>query len=149
MGEYLGSEKEFQRKTMHCYVEAIDFTGQSFDEAIRHFVSHFRLPREAQQIDRLLEKFAQQYCEKNPSVFASADTAFILAFSIIMLNTDAHNSQVKRKMTKDAFLKNNRGIDGGKDLDRTYLWYAALPPLLFISPASAPSFVPSCHQLCA
>jgi brefeldin A-inhibited guanine nucleotide-exchange protein len=33
-----------------------------------------------------------------------------------MLNTDQHNSQVKKRMTKQDFLKNNRGIDEGKDL---------------------------------
>ena len=33
-----------------------------------------------------------------------------------MLNTDAHNPQVKKRMTKVEFLKNNRGIDEGKDL---------------------------------
>ena len=32
---------------------------------------------------------------QNPSVFPSADTAFILAFSIIMLNTDLHNPAIK------------------------------------------------------
>lgn len=32
---------------------------------------------------------------QNPTVFPSADTAFILAFSIIMLNTDLHNPAIK------------------------------------------------------
>lgn len=42
----------------------------------------------------------------------------VLAYSTIMLNTDAHNPNVKanRKMTKKQFVSNNRGIDGGKDL---------------------------------
>lgn len=34
-----------------------------------------------------------------------------------MLNTDQYNPQVKKRMTKADFLKNNRGIDEGKDLD--------------------------------
>lgn len=33
-----------------------------------------------------------------------------------MLNTDLHNTQVKNKMTKQQFIKNNRGIDNGKDI---------------------------------
>ena len=33
-----------------------------------------------------------------------------------MLNTDAHNPMVKNKMTKEGFLKNNRGINDGGDL---------------------------------
>lgn len=44
--------------------------------------------------------FAAHYCDQNPSAFASADTAFILSFSICMLNTDAHSVHVKDKMSK-------------------------------------------------
>lgn len=45
------------------------------------------------------------------------DTAYILAFATIMLNTDAHSPQIKKnRMTKAEFLKNNRGINNGKDL---------------------------------
>lgn len=33
-----------------------------FDEAIRHFLSGFRLPGEAQKIDRMMEKFAERFC---------------------------------------------------------------------------------------
>ena len=53
--------------------------------------------------------------------YRSADTAYVLAFSVIMLNTDAHNPGVKNKMTKEGFLKNNRGIDDGQDLDQEEL----------------------------
>lgn len=47
----------------------------------------------------------------------------VLAFSTIMLNTDAHNPNVRkdRKMTKEEFVKQNRGIDNGKDLPREML----------------------------
>lgn len=81
------------------------------------FLQSFRLPGEAQKIDRYMLKFAEKYTTGNPEVFANADTAYILAFSVILLNTDAHNPQVKRPMTKPEFIKNNRGIDDGKDLD--------------------------------
>lgn len=45
-------------------------------------------------------------------------TCVLGACSIIMLNTDAHNKNIKedRKMTKAGFIANNRGIDDGKDL---------------------------------
>ena len=56
---------------------------------------------------------------QNPEVFPSADVAFILAFSVIMLNTDLHNPNLKedRRMTKEGFIRNNRGIStNGEDL---------------------------------
>ena len=73
----------------------MDFKGMRFDDAIRHYLSGFRLPGEAQKIDRMMEKFSERFCLQNPTVFPSADTAFILAFSIIMLNTDLHNPAIK------------------------------------------------------
>ena len=35
---------------------------------------------------------------------------------MIMLNTDAHSSQIKDKMKKEEFVRNNRGINDGADL---------------------------------
>ncbi len=49
------------------------------------------------------------------------DTAYILAYSTILLNTDAHNPQVKNRMTKLDFKKNNRGINDGSDLSEELL----------------------------
>ena len=66
----------------------------------RTFLSGFRLPGEAQKIDRLMEKFAERFVSCNPDAFKSADVGYVLAYSVILLNTDAHNPQVKNKMTK-------------------------------------------------
>ena len=70
----------------------------------RMFLDGFRLPGEAQKIDRLMEKFAERYVNCNGETFKSADVAYVLAYSVIMLNTDAHNPQVKTKMTKQVRL---------------------------------------------
>ena len=106
---------------MHAFVENFEFVGQNFVDAIRAFLQSFRLPGEAQKIDRFMLKFAEIYLKGNPDTFSSADTAYVLAYSVIMLNTDQHNAQVKKRMTKLDFLKNNRGIDGGKDLPESLL----------------------------
>ncbi|EEF50401.1 cytohesin 1, 2, 3, putative [Ricinus communis] len=121
IGDYLGEREDLSLKVMHAYVDSFDFQGMEFDEAIRVFLQGFRLPGEAQKIDRIMEKFAERYCKCNPKVFTSADTAYVLAYSVIMLNTDAHNPMVKNKMSADDFIRNNRGIDDGKDLPEEYL----------------------------
>ena len=46
----------------------------------------------------------------------SLETAYVLAYSVILLNTDLHSPRVKRRMTLDDFIKNNRGIDDGADI---------------------------------
>ncbi|KAJ1413649.1 Sec7, C-terminal [Sesbania bispinosa] len=121
IGDYLGEREELPLKVMHAYVESFNFQGMEFDEAIRVFLQGFRLPGEAQKIDRIMEKFAERYCKCNPKAFSSADTAYVLAYSVILLNTDAHNPMVKNKMSADDFIRNNRGIDDGKDLPEEYL----------------------------
>jgi brefeldin A-inhibited guanine nucleotide-exchange protein len=47
-----------------------------------------------------MEKFAERFVRCNPASFKSADVAYVLAYSVIMLNTDLHNPQVKKKMSK-------------------------------------------------
>lgn len=98
IGDYLGEREEFPLKVMHAYVDSFNFEAMDFGEAIRFFLRGFRLPGEAQKIDRIMEKFAERYCKCNPNSFTSADTAYVLAYSVIMLNTDAHNSMVKDKV---------------------------------------------------
>ncbi|CAN6220760.1 unnamed protein product [Urochloa humidicola] len=120
-GDYLGERDDFPLKVMHAYVDALNFESMDFGQAIRFFLQGFRLPGEAQKIDRIMEKFAQCYCKCNPNAFTSADTAYVLAYSVILLNTDAHNPMVKNKMSKADFMRNNRGIDDGKDLPEDYL----------------------------
>lgn len=57
---------------------------------------------------------SQRYCICNPTVvrqFRNPDTIFILAFAIILLNTDMYSPNVKpeRKMKLEDFIKNLRG----------------------------------------
>ncbi|ETW75591.1 hypothetical protein HETIRDRAFT_391221 [Heterobasidion irregulare TC 32-1] len=50
-----------------------------------------------------------------------ADTAYVISYSVILLNTDAHNPQVKKRMTRADFVKNTRGINEGADLPEELL----------------------------
>ena len=132
VGEFLSKgPKEiypYNAEVMRLYVDTFDFgagTKCSFDKALRQFLGSFRLPGEAQCIDRLMESFAQKlFRDLGPgNPFASGDAAFILAFSTIMLNTDLHNPNLPhaKRMTREQFLRNNAGINDGKDLPKEYL----------------------------
>ena len=111
MGDFLGEGDDFNKAVMYAYVDQFDFQEKDFLTALRQFLEGFRLPGEAQKIDRLMEKFASRYCETNPhqGIFATADTAYVLAFSIIMLTTDLHSDQIKTHMTKADYIKMNKG----------------------------------------
>eukprot|EP01086_Lenisia_limosa_P012434 TRINITY_DN40771_c0_g1_i1.p1 TRINITY_DN40771_c0_g1~~TRINITY_DN40771_c0_g1_i1.p1 ORF type:complete len:394 (-),score=65.15 TRINITY_DN40771_c0_g1_i1:23-1204(-) len=122
IGEFIGDISDFNKSVRKAFVDDFDFKGFSFDEALRAFLSTFCLPGEAQIIDRLVEEFARGFFSANRDAFEAEETAYILAFSTIMLNTDQHNPNVKRPMTVDEFIRNNRGIDkNGKDLPRAFL----------------------------
>lgn len=121
IGDFLGDHNHNQ--VMYNYIDQMNFADRDLVTALRYFLEGFRLPGEAQKIDRLMEKFASRYCECNPNngLFTSADTAYILGFSIIMLTTDLHSPQVKNKMTKEQYIKLNRRISDNEDLPEEYL----------------------------
>ncbi|XP_078341009.1 IQ motif and SEC7 domain-containing protein 1-like isoform X4 [Crassostrea virginica] len=127
IGEYLGNlQNPFNQQVLEYFAQEIDLAGLQVDMALRKFQSHFRMPGEAQKIERLMEAFASRYCNCNPDQiknFRTLDTVFLLAFAIIMLNTDSHNSSIKaeRKMKVEDFIRNLRAIDDGQDVDRDML----------------------------
>ncbi|VTJ75476.1 Hypothetical predicted protein [Marmota monax] len=121
IGDYLGERDEFNLQVLHAFVELHEFTDLNLVQALRQFLWSFRLPGEAQKIDRMMEAFAQRYCQCNSGVFQSTDTCYVLSFAIIMLNTSLHNPNVKDKPTVERFIAMNRGINDGGDLPEELL----------------------------
>ena len=66
------------------------------------------MPGESEMIDRVLQTFSESYLVQNPGSFPDADVPFVLAFALIMLNSDLHKPQVKRKMSMEDFISNTR-----------------------------------------
>jgi brefeldin A-inhibited guanine nucleotide-exchange protein len=122
LGEFLGEGDPDNIAIMHAFVDLMDFTKTRFTDALRRFLQSFRLPGEAQKIDRFMLKFAERYITGNPNAYANADTAYVLSYSVIMLNVDQHSKKMKGpRMTPADFIKNNRGINDNADLPDDYL----------------------------
>ncbi|KAE9969539.1 hypothetical protein EG328_006820 [Venturia inaequalis] len=121
LGEFLGEGDPENIAIMHQFVDLMEFKQTRFVDALRRFLQSFRLPGEAQKIDRFMLKFAERYTLGNPKAFANADTAYVLSYSVVMLNTDQHSANVKSRMTPEDFIKNNRGINDNADLPDEYL----------------------------
>lgn len=117
VGEYLGEPS--QKEVLKAYIGMMNFKGLSFTAALRKVMTDFKFPGEAQKIDRIMETFGNHYFQSNQGEpdfeFKDPDAAYTLAFSCVMLNTDAHNPSIKKKnkMTLQEFIKNNRGINQG------------------------------------
>ena len=148
LGDFLGEggkdgdEVEHYNLIRLYYTSAISFVGLNVEQGLRHFLTNcgFRLPGEAQKIDRIISTFSQCYWEDNAGdnskcPFHDQDTVFLISFAIIMLNTDLHKASMfaappgqtipkqkqRKKMTKEEFMKNLRGVDNSEDLSREYL----------------------------
>jgi brefeldin A-inhibited guanine nucleotide-exchange protein len=122
LGEFLGEGEPENIAIMHAFVDLMDFNKTRFTDALRRFLQSFRLPGEAQKIDRFMLKFAERYITGNPNAFANADTAYVLCYSVIMLNVDQHSKKIRgARMTPEDFIKNNRGINDGADLPEDYI----------------------------
>ncbi|KAI9445134.1 hypothetical protein H4582DRAFT_1913491 [Lactarius indigo] len=102
------SGETFYTNALQAYIDRFEFDGDPLDVALRKLLMDVGLPRETQQIDRVMEAFASRYLRCNRSLFTSDDHPYILAFSLIMLHTDAFNKSNKRKMTKADYIRNTR-----------------------------------------
>lgn len=99
---------EFSKTCLRKYMRGFSYFGESIDMAIRKMLMEVELPKETQQIDRLLAGFADRYYECNPGIFVSTDEAAFVAFSILLLHSDTHNKNNKRKMQKHDYVKNTQ-----------------------------------------
>ena len=115
IGKYLGSHKEKNIKVLKAYCNTLDFSNLEFDHALRLLLSRFKIPGEAWQIERVVQMFAEVYYKDNPNSFVDADTPYILSYSLLMLNTDAHSDNIpkNKKMTRTQFITNNLKVSKG------------------------------------
>lgn len=121
IGEFFGQPSEVAAQTLSAFIRSLDLQKMDPEEALRACLQSFRLPGEAQQIDRIVKEIAYEFYKAHAAssgehYFASADAAYTFLFSVIMLNTDQHNPQVKRRMELKDFLRNNRKINDGQDI---------------------------------
>lgn len=132
LGEYLAKPSNID--LLKNFMTLFEFDGLRVDEALRLLLKAFRLPGESQQIERIVELFAEAYvgCQSDETSFSAhepdqepvtpdRDAVFVLSYSIILLNTDLHNPQVKKQMDLDAYKRNLKGVNNGKDFPEWYL----------------------------
>lgn len=110
LGDFFGENKEKNQEILKSFCELLDFTKLEFAQALRLLLSRFKLPGEAQQIDRIVKIFSSTYRRDNPEVFNDEDTPYILSYSTIMLHTNLHSVKIqnKDKMTKEQFVIQNK-----------------------------------------
>ena len=122
VGEYIG--KPSNGAFLKAFVNVFDFKGKRIDQALRMLLEKFRIPGEAQVIDRIIDAFSIKYfatLRPEETEIASQDATTILAFSVIMLNTDLHNAVVRRRMSFEEYQRNLRGVNNKENFSPEYL----------------------------
>jgi len=104
--KYVSKGTQFYLEILDILMKKINFQKMAIDKALRTFLLNYSLPIEAQEIDRVIKAFADKYHIDNPTIYPTADFPYILAYSLIMLNTDLHNPKVKNKITTKQFISN-------------------------------------------
>jgi hypothetical protein len=139
IGEFLGEggknpqEEEYWSNIRFRYTRAVSFVEMDIEPALRLYLTGcgFRMPGEAQKINRFVEVFVKAFWQDNSGTehcpFKKEDTVHLLAYAIILLNTDLNNVNLDKKgkkrqrMSKEDFFKQLRGCDDGNDIDKGYL----------------------------
>ena len=123
MGEFLSKKNNVP--LLVAFISLFKFRGKRIDEALREVLGSFRLPGESALIERIVTTFTEKYCaEDEAGDIADKDSAFVLTYAVIMLNTDLYNpnaSKTQKRMTPEDFARNLRGVNGGKDFEPEYL----------------------------
>ncbi|KAH8583702.1 large Sec7 domain containing [Cryptosporidium sp. chipmunk genotype I] len=112
IGDYISLPNPRNRQILNHYCNQFSFKNKSLDFSLYLFLSNFHLPGEAQKIDRIIEEFSLRYFLDNPEIFQNKDKIYIIAFSLIMLHTDAHSKEIKDyyRMSKNDFIKNHNDL---------------------------------------
>ncbi|KAG8832745.1 GDP/GTP exchange factor for ARF [Serendipita sp. 399] len=119
VGEFIA--KPDNGEILKAFIGLFDFHGVPIAEAMREMLESFRLPGEAQQIERITDTFAAKYFASKPDEIKSQDAVHVLSYAIIMLNTDLYNPQVRKRMTFDDFKRNLRGVNDNTDFSIEFL----------------------------
>ncbi|KAE9413395.1 hypothetical protein Angca_009348, partial [Angiostrongylus cantonensis] len=100
IGEYISTlHSTFHACVLKYFIGLIDVRGMEVDVALRKAMQYFLLPKEVEKIDKVIQEFAQHYAKCNPKETkrfrGGWDTIHMIAFAVIMLNTDLHSPNLK------------------------------------------------------
>lgn len=139
IGEYFGARQEFNQEVLKAYSLSFDWDSKGFFESFREFLESFRIPGESPVIEKIVDTWTKLYyhrydvVEETPveergeaedapktrvrnthPVFRTLDACYVVAISIVLLNVDMYNPNVKsnRRMNMDQYVNNLRGQNG-------------------------------------
>ncbi|KAH9278294.1 PH and SEC7 domain-containing protein 2 [Echinococcus granulosus] len=115
VAKHLCKRNDFSQLVGEEFASFFDFTDQTLDTALRHFMTKFALTGESQERERILFHFSRRYVACNPGDFVSDDACHTLVCALMLLNTDLHSQSVTRKMSCQEFVSNLMELNNGEN----------------------------------
>ncbi|CUM65062.1 uncharacterized protein PRCAT00002684001 [Priceomyces carsonii] len=96
--QLLASNDEESSSIRNYYMDMFKW-DRNLLKSIRILCSKLYLKGESQEIDRILSAFSQSYIKQHPNAFFTKkhEEIYIIIYSLILLNTALHNSEVSKK----------------------------------------------------
>jgi len=79
------SSDAFFHTVLRSYTRRFAFFGEPIDMSLRKFLLEAELPRETQQVDRVIQAFADRYHECNPGIFLASGRSITLSIGVCKL----------------------------------------------------------------
>ena len=121
---WLGESTLSSSRARRAYMDLYDWSNLNILASLRILCERLILKGESQQVDRILDAFADRWCICNQNHGFKArgeyhcafsehvepnsliDVVHTICYSLLLLNTDLHLADIEQKMTKSQFVKN-------------------------------------------
>jgi len=116
VGEIFGDRNHIP--LLKDYLKTFSFGDTPLYTILQHFLCTFKIPVETVKIDRIMEAFANAAYEAGcwKEYKFTEDSLYLLCYSMMLLNTELHVSNIKHPMTKSQYISNSPGAHIPKDL---------------------------------
>jgi len=121
VSRHLYKKNDFSTLVAEEYLKFFDFSEDTLDSALRKFLGQFSLYGETQERERVLAHFSQRFMECNPGSFNSDDACHTLTCAIMLLHSDLHSKNVRRRMTCQEFIENLNELNDGDNFPKEVL----------------------------
>ena len=103
------SADAFNVDVLRSLLRTFKFYEEPLDISLRKFLWEMDISGEAQQIERIIDAFAERYQECNPHIFDDFEQVSFISFSLVILHSDLYNKNNKHKMQRHEYQKNSGG----------------------------------------
>ena len=122
MQNYLFDENPLNLKILYYYINSFDFKNKNIYDSLKVLFQELPSFPDENITDRVIKIFGKKLYEENQNEIGNIDNAYYIAFSLIELNNNFKNKEIKKKLELNIFIeKINLLITGNHKIYTNYL----------------------------